>query len=331
MKVLYIYRNKQAGYSIRRVFAPIELEMQKKADVDSIYLPRYRASLNDLYTNVKFVLDYIKDKQFDIVHITGDVYYLAIFLKKTNLVVTVHDIGFYTNREWGFHKIFRYCFWMLPLKFTAKITFISKKSLDEFQSVITLKENAFTVINNSVKHEFVETQKNLNLEFPKILHIGTQSNKNLEGVIKALSNIKCHLIIVGVLNNNQKHLLSQSKLIYSNYFKISDEKLVSLYKECDIVSFPSFYEGLGMPIIEAQSIGRPVVTSDISPMNDIAGNGAILVDPKDINSINNGFHKAISNYDNIVQYGLVNAKKFVPSIIVNSYYTLYSELCNHEL
>ena len=87
-----------------------------------------------------------------------------------------------------------------------------------------------------------------------------------------------------------------------------------------------------MPIIEAQSCGVPVVTSNIIPMSDIAGNGALLVDPTSIDEIKNGIIQILYNEevsDRLIQLGFENIKRFNNKSIIDSYIKLYSKLSIH--
>ena len=97
MRILYIYRSKDSGPSIRRVFEPIENALKKECQLDSIYLPRATASPIDLFRNIQFVKNYIRGKQYDIIHITGHVNYLLWPLRKYITLVIVHDLGFSTH------------------------------------------------------------------------------------------------------------------------------------------------------------------------------------------------------------------------------------------
>ena len=65
--------------------------------------------------------------------------------------------------------------------------------------------------------------------------------------------------------------------------------MIQEYKDADLISFPSTFEGFGMPIIEGQAVGRPVITSNIEPMVSVAADAAILVDPFNIESIRECF------------------------------------------
>jgi glycosyltransferase involved in cell wall biosynthesis len=81
-----------------------------------------------------------------------------------------------------------------------------------------------------------------------------------------------------------------------------------------------------MPIIEGQAIGRPVVTSSLSPMKEIAGEAAVLVNPNDVSSIRDGFIKASENYDSLVSQGLENVKKYRIEAVANKYLNSYNSL-----
>ena len=107
---------------------------------------------------------------------------------------------------------------------------------------------------------------------------------------------------------------------------VSDEEIIRAYKECDIVSFPSLYEGFGLPIIEGQAIGRPVVTSALLPMSSIAGKGAVLVDPYSVDSITKGIVYALENSESLIKEGINNADHFSLKHIVGQYMSLYENL-----
>lgn len=196
--------------------------------------------------------------------------------------------------------------------------------MDETKAMVKVKHS--TVIFNPIDPSFQYSPKLLNAESPKILHIGTKNNKNLENTIVALKDMDCHLRIVGKLSVSQMDLLKSSGISYSYVFNISDKELLEEYEQCDIVNFISTYEGFGMPIIEGQAIGRVVVTSDLEPMKSVAGNGAIFVNPYDLDSIRDGYKKAILKYKEIVSKGTENVKRFKVSNIASQYLDLYNKI-----
>jgi glycosyltransferase involved in cell wall biosynthesis len=113
---------------------------------------------------------------------------------------------------------------------------------------------------------------------------------------------------------------------YQWAFDISDEDVVQKYRESDLVVFCSTHEGFGMPIIEANATGRPVVTSDLDPMVNVANGAACLVDPYNVSSIREGIQRILGDVgfrNELIRRGLENAIRFNPSVIAASYEQLY--------
>ena len=315
------------GYSIGKVFKTIEKELSKDIQIDSIYLPAYGYTLRSLITNIIFVKKHIGNNHYDIIHITGTEHYLSPFLKGQNTIITVHDLGFYTRKKHKGLKLYiKYLLWIKTLKLAKYVTFISERSQAETMQYVKLYNTK--VIPNPIDPSFTHNIKQFNDKCPSILHLGTKENKNLLNTIRALENIPCKLTIIGVLNDRQKELLVDYHITYINKTNLSDDEIIKEYQNCDIVNFVSTYEGFGMPIIEAQAIGRIVVTSNIPPMNIIANNAAILVNPFDIKSIREGYNKAIKFDKNIINNGLQNVKQYNVSSIANKYKELYNYLLN---
>lgn len=314
------------GISIGKVFHTIEKEMNNYCEVDSIYLPESNYSIQSLYQNIRFTLRYLKDKHYDIIHITGTEHYLLPFLKRENTVITVHDIGFYTQIKKRLKAFGKYMLWIRTLKYAKHITFVSEFSKEETLNLIGCISDKCSVIHNPVNSNYLFNPKTFNTDCPRILHIGTSTNKNLANTIKALEGLQCTLRIIGKLSDREKLLLKESGIYYSNTYNISEEEIIQEYQNCDIVNFPSLYEGFGMPIIEGQSIGRVVLTSNIPPMNQIAGNGAILINPHDINSLKNGYLKAIKEHEQYIEKGINNVKRFTAPQITMEYWNLYQQL-----
>ena len=327
MKILYIYRSNMSGYSIGKVFRSIENEMRKYADVDSFYLPIASASPLALLKNIKAAYHAANAKHYDIIHITGSEHYLIPFLKiRHNVVVTVHDLYFFSNNPNPIKSFFLYVLWIKSLELASRITCISDTTKKEVLKLIKYPIRNILTIHNPIGNDFVFKRKVLNKDCPIILHIGTKKNKNLLNTIIALRNLKHHLRIIGKLDKEDLKLLNQYNINYSNSYNLSDSEIVYEYEQCDFVNFPSLYEGFGMPILEGQAVGRVVITSNISPMKDIAGNGAILVEPNNPNSILDGYKKGIAHYNKYVLIGLNNVQKYKIANVSKEYLKVYQEL-----
>jgi glycosyltransferase involved in cell wall biosynthesis len=162
-----------------------------------------------------------------------------------------------------------------------------------------------------------------------LLFLGTKANKNLEISIAALYRLSVHLRIIGELTCQQKEMLEKFSIDYSNVYSISQEELQKEYQQCDVVFFPSTYEGFGLPVIEGFQAGRPVLTSNISPMRDVAAGGAMLINPTSIASIRNGLIKLIDEpllREEMVNNGFEVVKDYAPSAISQKYEQLWEQL-----
>ena len=132
----------------------------------------------------------------------------------------------------------------------------------------------------------------LSIDRPFILYVGgSESRKNLTGALAALAALPAatrngvQLVIVCALSEAQRRTLErmarrlgiQDSVVFTGY--VDDAVLDVLYRTCRLFLFPSYYEGLGLPVLEALQRGAPVVVSDRSSIPEFAGPGAWLVDP----------------------------------------------------
>lgn len=84
-----------------------------------------------------------------------------------------------------------------------------------------------------------------------------------------------------------------------------------------------------MPVLEAQAVGRPVITSDLSPLREVAGEGALKVNPLDVVAIREGIVQLLSDSelrDALVEEGFRNVSRYTPQSIASQYAALYREL-----
>ncbi len=275
-----------------------------------------------------------QEKQGDINHITGDIHFITPFLSRKRTINTYHDFTFLKNTS-GLKRFILWFFWVyLPVKYSRYITVISEVTKTELLALTKCSTDKVIVIPNIIPSHFTYHKKEFNPAQPVILHIGTTPNKNLEGLIIALENISCKLVIIGKLSSDITSLLEEKAIAYENRFQISDDELIQEYINCDMLSFCSLNEGFGLPILEAQATGRPVITSNLSSMPEVAGDAACLVDPYDVDSIREGIKKVINdeNYrETLIQKGLANIKRFNPKTVAGMYEKLYEEIISTNL
>lgn len=325
MKINYFYRNSSRFFSIERVFNTIIETISTNCFVQRFIVPYGDVSPVSLLKNMFFVS---KNKS-EINHITGDIHYCTLFLPSKNTILTIHDlVGI--KRNSGIRKVLIWLFWYyLPIKKVRFITCISEKTKREILEFFPFAKTKTIVIYNPIQNNFRHTIFVFNKIKPRILHIGTTDNKNLFRVVNALQSIECHLRIIGELSVNHKFFLEKSRIEYSNDCNLSDEEILKEYVNCDIISFPSLYEGFGMPIIEGQAIGRPVLTSHIEPLIEIGQDAVAYVNPLDVESIKKGFEKVINDdcfRDSLIEKGLLNVLRFSPQKIVDQYIDIYKQI-----
>ena len=182
----------------------------------------------------------------------------------------------------------------------------------------------------SINDLFKKYEKIFNAATPRILHIGTAPNKNLERVVPALNGINCNLVIIGKINQNIVSLLEQNKVNYELFDRrLTENEVVEEYNKCDILTFVSTLEGFGMPIVEANTVGRVVITGNVTSMPEIAGDAACLVDPFDVEAISKGFKKIIADKgyrERLIENGFKNAQRFSLKTLADEYASIYRSL-----
>jgi len=117
---------------------------------------------------------------------------------------------------------------------------------------------------------------------------------------------------------------------FENFVGLDHAAVFAQYVNADIISFPSTYEGFGMPILEGQAVGRPILTSDLEPMRSVAGpGGAALVDPRSVAAIREGFAQLIADgalRARLVAAGRQNCRHFTLEAVASRYLALYATL-----
>jgi len=334
LKVHLFFRKPTSGFrSIEELFQ-IVINAFDGLDFVKLEVPEKKISPSGLLENLSFA----RKNRGEVNHITGDVHYLALATGRKS-VLTIHDSYSGITGPW-YRKLIVKIFWFwIPALLVKRITTISEKSRREIEHIIPFAKNKITVIpnpfnpllligNRHYEEDIIaETQK------PIVLHLGTKSNKNLERTIEAMAGLPYKLYIIGKLTDLQADLLAKNNIDFKSFFNLPYSEVAVLYHQCSIVCFASLYEGFGMPIIEGQLVGKPVLTSNIDPMPWVAGSGgAHLVNPYNVEEIRLGIEKLIEDevYRNRIIYnGLKNVQRFEPQKIAEMYKEVYIEVMDN--
>lgn len=325
IKVAHFLRHPSGAYSIERLYSDIRSRLPSwiKCDVvTSRFLSR------GIWRRL---MDIVRAKYYqgDINHVTGDVHFLTYLLDHKKTILTIHDLVAVETSS-GFKKWLLWFFWFwLPVKCSKAIVVVSDSTRAQLLKYVSCPQDKIHVIHNPVSPEFKPSPEKFNKLNPRFLQIGTTPNKNIERVATAIAEMKCTYVIIGKLSSPQRKVLGELKVKYENYSNLSREELLDQYKHCDALLFCSTYEGFGLPIVEAQAIGRPVVSSNVFSMPEVSGEGACIVDPFDIGSIRAGINLIVSNdayRDKLIKSGYENCYRFKLEHISNQYAELYRKI-----
>lgn len=330
MHITYLFRSPGTGHSIETLFETIQQAVGEQTGTvpDAVYLPRTSRGPREIWHNLRF----IRRQRFDgLIHVTGDVHYAVLALPPSRTVLTIHDcIPLERFRHRPLRYAFFWLFWYyLPIRRAGVVTTISEKTRQDLRRYVGRIADKIVVVPNAVNPAFRPQPKPFSAEKPVLLQIGTAPHKNVDRLLDALKGIPCTLLLLGPLTPDLRDKLRQSGIAYESYQNLDLSDVVEIYIRADMVTFASMYEGFGMPIAEANVVGRVVLTSAISPLSDVANGAAHLVDPTDTEAIRQGIRQLISDdvyRQQLIEAGYRNARRFAPETIVSRYRIQYQRL-----
>lgn len=229
-------------------------------------------------------------------------------------IPTIHDIGYLKNpTEFNAKDFYQLKNWTVKSITQAKhIIAVSEFTKNQIIKEYKIDPKKITVIPNGItkykKNLKTECQKVLNkfkINKPYFLSVGTlKPNKNYPFLIKSFSKLSGFQLVISGKKGWQydeiyqtvTNLKLQDSVIFTDYVKDKEKNI--LYQCATAIVLPSLYEGFGIPAIESQSFGTPVILSDIPVFREIMGNSATYIDPTNIQSLVKAFKNIKNNHSN---------------------------------
>ena len=243
------------NFSVENFYKTLKKNLDLDFDIKVVEMPFFSRGIISRLLNCCYCFF----NQGDINHVIGDIHYVAIFLKRDKTILTILDcISLYEENK--FKRLFYKYFWFVfPIKTTKHITFISEFSKFDTERLLKLKLPKSLVIGVTASEVFTYCKLPKN-KTPIILQVGTNLNKNIKTLAVSLRDLNIELVIIGKIKISDKDLLNKNKINYIEIDKpLSIQEVYQYYQRADLVTFLSTYEGFGLPILESNIVGRPVI------------------------------------------------------------------------
>ena len=325
VQLIFVQRRKGEFWSLEGIFETVAEHLPAGFATKVLNVPALGGSSWVLWKN----LLWSSRLRADVVHVTGDIHYVILALRSKPRILTIHDVRLIEEAR-GIRRFLLWLIWFyLPCRAADRLTVVSEATGKKLTQVARIPAEKIRVVPNPISPNFQRVAKEWDGQRPILLHIGTTDNKNLDRVVEACAGLPVQLWILGRLNDRQRRFVEESGVDWKGYCDLPWSEVAKLYQQCDLVVFPSLYEGFGMPILEGQATGRPVLTSDRAPMREVAGGGALLVDPEDTGSIRKGLERLLHEPElraELIRIGFENVKNYSPEAVAAQYAAVYREV-----
>lgn len=205
---------------------------------------------------------------------------------------------------------------------------VSRFTADQVVELLGYPRDRITVVHHGVdrvpgmrlsKSAYMESR--FGVTGPFLLHVGAiQRRKNIERLVAAFERLdpRFSLVLAGTTGFGSQAILARitasparERIFVTGY--VSRRDLYGLYRAASLLAFPSLDEGFGIPIVEAMSVGLPVVTSNRGAMREVGGDAALLVDPENDDALQDGLVRALTDQElreKLRQAGQIRAAQF---------------------
>lgn len=326
---------------------------RKRVELVRLPLSQYKKYLPLAYSHVVVANTFTKAK-LDVLHAPANI--LPLQYKKS-AVVTIHDLAIYTHPEWFPSGQDFSIKWLVPgsVRKAKQVIAVSQATATDIVKQFHLPKKNITVI-----HEGVTTTKPISklaaqrllkpyhLGEKFLLYVGTlEPRKNIAGIINAFDAIACRkpkrykniqLVLAGQKGFNFENTYTTiqqakcGKIRYLGY--VSDAVKQALLSQATGLVFPSFYEGFGLPVVEAMQAGLPVITSNISSLPELVGKAAIVVNPTKQHELEQAIDKLVGSKllrERLAKKGKLQAQQFSWEKCARETLKVYQRICLDKL
>jgi glycosyltransferase involved in cell wall biosynthesis len=331
------------------LFAPKLSDLYSPSGPIEIVLPTSRFSKRfGTYWRIFKVSFLLMRHKIDLYH--GLSHVLPLWLKQTGIpsVVTMHDVIFMRYPEFYNKfdiKLYRF-HTQGSCERATKVLAISYQTKQDLIHFFKVDPEKIEVIHQSCNKNFYKTvgeeqkacvRKKFGLPEKFILSVGTiEPRKNqlaiLQGIVK--EKLSMPVVLLGKPTEYKKLLDEfivesgiRNQLIFLH--NTGTAELQAIYQMAEVMVYPSFFEGFGLPVLEAQASGCPVITSNVSSMPEAGGDGALYVDPSNFSEIGAAIQNILTDSElrgELIRKGTANALLFSDRIVADKLMKLYQSL-----
>jgi glycosyltransferase involved in cell wall biosynthesis len=262
--------------------------------------------------------------------------YSVYCCQNSKSILNIYDLSFIKYPDYTdsvvkkYEKRLKHC-----LKWTDLVITISESSKQDIVKYLAVDPQKIYVTPLASRYypEYLANQPidkivnstDYNFNNPYLLFVSTiEPRKNIINLIAAFNYLKQHhkieqhLVLIGKKGWHYEPIFAaieaspyKNQIHHLNY--LSDELVALFYAQADAFVYPSYYEGFGLPVLEAMTLGTPVVTSNTSSLPEVAGDAALFVNPDDFRQLADAILQVISNSNlrnQLIQKGKAQAKLF---------------------
>lgn len=256
--------------------------------------------------------------------------------KRTKVITTIHDLSYIHHKDYvsPANQAWLEKFVPKSIKRADKIIAVSENTKREIVEYYKVVPEKIAVITPAVDHdmfkpreeaEIAAVRQKFGITKPYILSVGTlEPRKNLLGVLAAYEALpedtKQHYALVlaggkgwldGEIHDKFEALAKKYEVIKTGY--VEDADLPALYSGAELFAYPSFYEGFGIPPLEAMACGTPVITANNSSLPEVVGDAAITIEASNTATLTEHMQRVLTDQQlaaDLRQKGLARAKLF---------------------